>query len=240
MFGSSGELTHYVAALNDISDRIRALHLLRDSEANANDLFSSMDFGFCVVQLIYDTHGQAVDWLYLNTNQHFEEHSGLCDVEGKRLLQVIPNVEAHWLDRFAHIAATGKAHRFVEKSRALDRWFDVHGFKYGDIGTDCVAITFTDITKRKKEEEQIIAARDAAERSRITAESASRAKSSFLANMSHDIRTPLTAILGFAEILEQTLSEPDDLQGTAIIRQNVDYLESLLGDILDLGEDRSR
>ena len=236
MFDASGELTHYVAALNDISDRIRALSQLRESEANAQDLFASMDFGFCVVQLIYDTQGQAVDWLYLHTNQHFEEHTGIKDAQGKRLKQVIPDAEVHWLKRFAHIAATGEAQRFVESSAALDRWFDVHGFQYGDLGADCVACTFSDITQRKDEEERVLAARDAAELSRASAESASRAKSSFLANMSHDIRTPLTAILGFAEILEQTLSEPDDIQGAAIIRQNVDYLESLLGDILDLAK----
>ena len=236
MFNSSGKLTHFVAALNDISDQIRAFHLLSDSEAEAKDLFASMDFGFCVVQLIYDSHGNAVDWLYLDTNQHFEEQSGLRDVRGKRLKQVLPDVEAYWLERFSHIAATGEAQRFVEASSELDRWFDVLGFKFGNIGADCVAFTFSDITERKKEEAQIIAARDAAELSREAAESASRAKSSFLANMSHDIRTPLTAILGFAEILEQTLTEPDDLQSAAIIRQNVDYLESLLGDILDLAK----
>ena len=236
MFNSSGVLTHFVAALNDISDQIRAFRLLSDSEAEARDLFASMDFGFCVVQLIYDSQGKVVDWLYLDTNQHFEEHSGLRDVRGKRLKQVIPNIEAHWLERFSHIAATGEAQRFVDTSPALDRWFDVLGFRFGDVGADCVAFTFSDISERKKEEARIIAARDAAERSREAAESASRAKSSFLANMSHDIRTPLTAILGFAEILEQTLTEPDDLQSAAIIRQNVDYLESLLGDILDLAK----
>ena len=236
MFDSSGALTHYVAALNDISDRIRAFTVLSKSEAQAKDLFASMDFGFCVVQLIFDAKGEVEDWLYLETNQHFEQHSGLRDVKGKRLRQVLPHVEPYWLERFGHIAATGESQRFVEKSAALDRWFDVHGFRFGDIGADCVAFTFSDITQRKEEEQRIIAARDAAEQSRIAAESASRAKSSFLANMSHDIRTPLTAILGFAEILEQTLSEPDDLQGAAIIRQNVDYLESLLGDILDLAK----
>ena len=236
MFNSSGVLTHFVAALNDISDQIRAFRLLSDSEAEAKDLFASMDFGFCVVQLMYDSRGKAVDWLYLDTNQHFEEQSGLRDVRGKRLKQVIPEVEAHWLERFSHIAATGEAQRFVDVSPALDRWFDVLGFRFGDIGADCVAFTFSDITERKKEEARIIEVRDAAERSREAAESASRAKSSFLANMSHDIRTPLTAILGFAEILEQTLTEPDDLQSAAIIRQNVDYLESLLGDILDLAK----
>jgi len=236
MFNDDDELTHYVAALNDVSDRVRALHILRKSEAEARDLFASMDCGFCVVQLIYDDKGRAVDWLYLETNQHFEALSGLKNVRGKRVKQVLPEVESHWLNRLARISATGTAERFTEASPALDRWFDVHGFRFGEANANCVAMTFSNITERKKKEKRILAARDAAERACTEAEAASHAKSNFLANMSHDIRTPLTAILGFAEILDQTLCEPDDLQATAIIRQNVDYLESLLGDVLDLAK----
>lgn len=67
------------------------------------------------------------------------------------------------------------------------------------------------------------------------AEAANRAKSLFLANMSHEIRTPMTAILGYAELLENTeLGEQDRRSYLAIIQQNGDALMALISDVLDL------
>ena len=42
------------------------------------------------------------------------------------------------------------------------------------------------------------------------AEAANRAKSWVLANMSHEVRTPMTAIIGYAELLQETHSDPYD------------------------------
>jgi len=66
------------------------------------------------------------------------------------------------------------------------------------------------------------------------AEIANRAKSVFLANMSHDLRTPLNGILGFAQILEsdRSLSERH-ITGISAIRQSGEHLLTLINDILD-------
>lgn len=68
------------------------------------------------------------------------------------------------------------------------------------------------------------------------AESANRAKSEFLANMSHEIRTPMNAILGFASLLEERVTDPEDKEFTSIIVDNGKTLLKLINDVLDLSK----
>lgn len=62
---------------------------------------------------------------------------------------------------------------------------------------------------------------------------ASRAKSRFLAHMSHDIRTPLVSLLGFTEYLLDSELNADQRTHLEIIRKSGDNLLYLLSDILD-------
>ena len=69
------------------------------------------------------------------------------------------------------------------------------------------------------------------------AEVASRAKSAFLAHMSHDLRTPLNGILGFAQILQRDEAlSPAQVRAVDAIRRSGDHLLALISDILDLAK----
>ena len=69
------------------------------------------------------------------------------------------------------------------------------------------------------------------------AEVASRAKSAFLAHMSHDLRTPLNGILGFAQILQRDSAlTPAQARAVAAIHQSGEHLLALISDILDLAK----
>ena len=66
------------------------------------------------------------------------------------------------------------------------------------------------------------------------AQAASKAKSVFLSNMSHDIRTPMNAIIGFTNIALHQDSVPEIHNCLKKIEDSSDHLLSLLNDILDL------
>ncbi len=74
-------------------------------------------------------------------------------------------------------------------------------------------------------------------KAKAEADTANRAKSLFLANISHDLRTPLNGILGYAQILrnEQSLSETDQ-KSIKIIERSANHLLNLINDILDVAK----
>lgn len=65
---------------------------------------------------------------------------------------------------------------------------------------------------------------------------ASKAKSDFLANMSHEIRTPMNSVLGFAELLDNMISEPEQKSYLKSIRSGGTALLDIINDILDLSK----
>ena len=75
------------------------------------------------------------------------------------------------------------------------------------------------------------------EEARILAERANDSKTKFLANMSHDIRTPMNAIIGLVELMQYHLDEPETLNiYLSKLRSSSSYLLDLINDILDLSK----
>lgn len=91
-----------------------------------------------------------------------------------------------------------------------------------------VLLIVRDITRLKKVQEELEAARR-------VAEVAGEQKTAFLANMSHEIRTPLNAIVGFAGLLSNA-SESERNSYVEIIKGNTNMLLQLVNDILDMSK----
>jgi PAS domain S-box-containing protein len=94
-----------------------------------------------------------------------------------------------------------------------------------------------DVRDRERQAEELQNAKEHAERARARAESASQAKSQFLASMSHEIRTPLNAISGFAQLLHQSgdsLMRDRQVRYTQSILDASDQLQNIIDDVLDM------
>ncbi|WP_316745841.1 response regulator [Pedobacter gandavensis] len=64
-------------------------------------------------------------------------------------------------------------------------------------------------------------------------ESSEKAKQIFLVNISHEIRTPMNGIMGFAQLLEESLIDEDHHESLQMIIKSADQLMAILNDILD-------
>ena len=70
---------------------------------------------------------------------------------------------------------------------------------------------------------------------REAAEAASRAKSQFIASVSHDMRTPLTAIIGYAHLLEEGTGDSDQRSDwLSAVVANSEYMNAMIGNVLDM------
>ena len=78
------------------------------------------------------------------------------------------------------------------------------------------------------------AAERKARESQIQAENANAAKSAFLFNMSHDIRTPMNVILGYNQLMKSQLTEPKQLDYQKKIEQSGKLLLAIINNVLDM------
>ena len=95
-----------------------------------------------------------------------------------------------------------------------------------------------DVTERKRLDEALLEKNVELERARAAADKANLAKSDFLSSMSHELRSPLNAILGFAQLINSD-SPPPTASQLASIDQILHagwYLLELINEILDLAQ----
>lgn len=177
------------------------------SEAKYRSLIESLDLGFCIIEVLFApgegaAPGKALDYRFLEVNPAFIAQTGLADAVGHTIRELAPTLEAHWFERYGHVALTGQPVRFEAPAEALGRWYEVFAFRIGDPEARQVAILFNDIrairhAQREREElvTQLRTANIELRRLNALARAAER-RSAFLADLGDEL---------------QSLSDPDAL-----------------------------
>jgi len=207
-------------------------------------------------QGIVTTDGElnVVEW-----NHWMEEHTGkrAADVIGKNLLDLFPELRERRLDRHYKWALEGQVsvlsqalHRYLVAMPAVSGVHDHNqmqqAVRISPLSNEGVVIgTLTiieDVTERVSREAEL--QNQIEERSRLLsseklarneAERANRLKDEFLATVSHELRNPLNAILGWAHMLRLgKLTEANAERAVETIYRNAKSQAQLVADLLDV------
>ncbi len=211
-----GELLGVGAISEDVTDRRRAQDAILRANQKIRAIVESIGDGFISVDRNFRV-------TYINASATEMLNVGVAEAHLRVLWEVFPSSGVDVLrKRLKRTIATRADQHFEIYFDELKRWFDVRCYSR----SDGLSVFFADITERKRAE---TALREAKEE----AEAANRSKSAFLASMSHDIRTPLTSILGFAELLAERV-EAEEREHAETIRQSGERLMETLESVLAL------
>ena len=183
---SAGQIIGAVAAVLDISD-------YKIIQQDYRILFTQMFDGFALHEVILDEQGKPIDYRYKDVNPAFEKITGLkrSHVLGKRVTEVIPNIEKLWIDLFGNVAITGTPVRFCSYSPALDSYYEVIAYQTKPGQFACI---FEDISNKVYTEKKNVALFKSLERKTKELES-------IIYVSSHDLRSPLVNIMGYSKEL---------------------------------------
>ncbi|RTQ45912.1 PAS domain S-box protein [Hymenobacter gummosus] len=152
--GPAGQPPAALVVSYDITARKQAEAALAASEEKYRALFTSMDEGFCIIEVLFDEQQQAVDYRFLEMNPAFGRQTGLANAAGRTMRELAPELEAFWFEVYGRIALTGEPARFEHAAAALGRYYDVYALRVGAPADRRVAVLFNDIAERKQREQR--------------------------------------------------------------------------------------
>ena len=205
---------------------------LKDNELIARDeLFSKLSANVDDVFLMLDAENLRVDYVSPNIGKLL----GISEEQVKKDVYVLEQLikdsqSAHILDRLSEIEPGFQMEwdrEYIHRANNEERWFHVIAFCSDIQGAKKYILDMSDRTGDKRINQQLESAVRAAQ-------NASLAKTTFLNNMSHDIRTPMNAIMGFTGIALKQEANPEVRNCLEKISKSSEHLLTLINDVLDI------
>ncbi len=158
---SDGRTQGVVLVFRDVTEEYELREKVRVSEEQFRSLFENSSDAVAIHELILDDEGRPVDYVLLEANRAFEDHTALRvqDILGKRVTEIHPGVEnTPLIGTYGRVVLTGEPTTFEYSFDLVGRYYSINAFKVGEMR---FAVVFRDITARKRAEAR---ARDAADR----------------------------------------------------------------------------
>jgi PAS domain S-box-containing protein len=148
----NGEMISIHSKALDITASQAAEKALKESEELYRSLFDNMLNGFAYCQMHFDENGKPYDFTYLSVNKAFESLTGLSNVVGKKVSEVIPTIreeDMYLMELYGKVSESGEPQHFETYINSLKEWYSlsVYSQKKGYF----VAL-FEIITERKNSE----------------------------------------------------------------------------------------
>lgn len=222
----NSKLLYYLATIEDIDARKEAEEKLRFSEEKFTKVFYMSPDSINI--------NRFSDGVYLDCNTGFCNTMGYSreEVVGRSSLPGDLGIWVRAADR-ERLVETLRANGFMEGLEAEFRRKDgttLTGLMSARIieinGEKCILTITRDISELKRYQREIIAAKEVAEET-------SRAKSNFMANISHELRTPMNGIVGFSNLLEGSGLSGPQREFNEMVRASSLHLLGLINDIFD-------
>ena len=151
IFSRQGRILGVVLVFRDVTEAARMEAALAASEENYRSLFRGMTSAAALHEMVFDSQGVPIDYRFLAVNPSFETQTGLKAeaILGRTALEVMPNLEREWIERYGRVVTTGEPAHFEMASSSLNRIYEVSAFrpKPGHFVT-----LFDDVTKKRRVE----------------------------------------------------------------------------------------
>jgi len=152
---SEGNTKSIWGAYQDITNSKKAKEELIASEKKYKLLYTSMTQGLALHEIITDADGKTVDYVFLDINDSYTKLLGITKEMsiGKRITQVIPNVEQYWIDIFGKVALKGEPIYYENYLERTGKYYATYSYspQKGQF-----AVLVTDITEKKKYQDKLI------------------------------------------------------------------------------------
>lgn len=225
--GSYISIVYQNVSLNKLA--LEKLEAHKKTISKYKNLFDSMDEGFVILEMIYNTVGKPIDYRFIEMNPAFIKLTGLENAEGKRIRELLPDNEEYWYEIYGKVALTGQPVRFTNETKALNSWYSVYAFKIDIENIGNVAVIFNDITQEIMNQREI--------------EKNTKIQEEIFANVSHELKTPLNVIYSTNQLMEfyyksNTLEVNKDsiYKCINIVKQNCYRFSKLINNIVDLSK----